>query len=456
MTKQITPFHYFLFYIFIVLAGCQHKDSILPTTSQATDYEQEENFSPFAVLKTPAGFPEGFETGTKTSYAAANVTLSSGIWNLSNVLIGTTTADKKVGTKALRATGTTAKATMQFDVPGATSVKVSVARYSTHGASYWELWASTNAGSTWTKVGNTQYCTVTALQTVTFTTSYYVPVRFEIRKTTGSSLCLNFDNVQVESPNALRENNLLLGNPSAATNVTTNLNNYLMDKGTHTLSYNSTKGTPNWVSWHLNLAWKGPIPRQNNFASDATLPTGWYKVLSTSYTNSGFDRGHLCPSEDRDSTVAENTATFVMTNMMPQAPNNNQVTWVALENYCRTLMYAGNELYIVSGPMGQGGTGSNGGTTNTIDNGHIVVPAYTWKVIVVVPEGINDVSRITASTRVIAVKMPNTQTVNAQTWGYYRVSVDQLETDLGYNFLSNLSTTLQTSLESVVDNGPTQ
>jgi len=40
---------------------------------------------------------EGFETGTKTAYAAANVTLGSGVWNLSDALLGTLTTDVKTG-----------------------------------------------------------------------------------------------------------------------------------------------------------------------------------------------------------------------------------------------------------------------------------------------------------------------------------------------------------------------
>jgi endonuclease G len=52
--------------------------------------------------------------------------------------------------------------------------------------------------------------------------------------------------------------------------------------------------------------------------------------------------------------------------------------------------------------------------------------------------------------------MPNTQTVSDQAWGTYRVSVDALESLLGYDFLSNVSTSIQSVIEASVDNGPTQ
>jgi endonuclease G len=143
-----------------------------------------------------------------------------------------------------------------------------------------------------------------------------------------------------------------------------------------------------------------------------------------------------------------------MTNMIPQSPKNNQITWAALENYCRDLVSQGNELYIISGPWGQGGTGSNG-YYSSISSKNITVPSYTWKIIVVLPVGTNDVARINTSTRVIAVWMPNNQTVNSQSWGYYRTTVDYIESKTGYNFISNVSSSIQSVIESQVDNGPT-
>jgi endonuclease G len=141
-----------------------------------------------------------------------------------------------------------------------------------------------------------------------------------------------------------------------------------------------------------------------------------------------------------------------MTNMMPQSPDNNQGPWADLEDYSRTLVNAGNELHIIMGGAGQGGTGSNGGVTTTIAGGHVQVPAQTWKVILVQLQGTNDVARVTTSTRVIAVIMPNTQGIRSNNWQQYRVSVDQVEQLTGYNFFSNVPATTQAVIESVVDN----
>ncbi|MGE0077401.1 MAG: DNA/RNA non-specific endonuclease [Bacteroidales bacterium] len=256
---------------------------------------------------------------------------------------------------------------------------------------------------------------------------------------------------------AVDNSHLLLGNPSGATADVANENDYLMEKTQYSLSYNNSKLTPNWTSWHLYSGDIGSTDRQDNFRADSDLPSGWYHVGSSDYQYStyGFDRGHMCPSADRTASVEDNSATFLMDNMIPQAPNNNQQTWGNLENYCRSLVDAGNELYIISGPYGQGGSSAKG-TFNTISvnsgANFITVPSKTWKIIVVLTNGDNDLSRITTSTRVIAVVMPNDQTCNSKQWYEYRVSVDSLESLTGYDFLSNVSTAIQSVIEASVDN----
>jgi DNA/RNA endonuclease G (NUC1) len=49
---------------------------------------------------------------------------------------------------------------------------------------------------------------------------------------------------------------LALGNPS---NAGKNPDNYLMVKPQYALSYNNSKGTPNWVSWELNKSYLGGV-----------------------------------------------------------------------------------------------------------------------------------------------------------------------------------------------------
>jgi endonuclease G len=250
------------------------------------------------------------------------------------------------------------------------------------------------------------------------------------------------------------DGHLALGNPSGAVADPAAPTNYLLTRPQYILSYHRDKGIPNWVSWHLAASWLGSAPRQDDFRADAALPAGWYQVGPNSYSGSGFDRGHNCPSADRTATVADNSATFLMTNMVPQAPRNNQQTWATLEDYCRTLARAGQELYIIQGQYGTGGTGSSGPKT-TLDNGRVTVPAHIWKVIVVLPEGSGDAARVSSATRVIAVDTPNDNGLPTA-WGDYRTTVDALEAATGLDLLSAVSPVVQKTVEARVDTGPTQ
>jgi len=236
---------------------------------------------------------------------------------------------------------------------------------------------------------------------------------------------------------------LTLGNPSKATTEVTNADNYLMLKPQYALSYNNTKKIPNWVSWQLNQSWLGSSPRRNDFRPDDTLPTNWYRVRPSDYTNSGYDKGHMAPSADRTKTPEDNSATFLMTNMVPQAPDNNQGPWADLEDYCRDLVnQQGKELYIIAGATG---------SQKTIGTGKVTVPKKTWKVIVVLDQPGLGLRGITSQTRIIAIDMPNEQGIRNTDWKTYKVSVDELESKTGYDLLANISPSIQAVIEAKVD-----
>ena len=140
---------------------------------------------------------ENFETGTKTAYTAADVTLSSGIWNLNDALIGNSTSDRKNGTQSARVRNS-GKLTMKFDnANGAATVTVSHALYGTDVSSTWQLWYSTNGGTSFTQSGGTITTSSTTLATASFTVNIAGNIRFEIRKTDGSTNRINFDDFTI-------------------------------------------------------------------------------------------------------------------------------------------------------------------------------------------------------------------------------------------------------------------
>ncbi|MCA8832992.1 hydrolase [Hymenobacter pini] len=145
-----------------------------------------------------AGFPEGFETGTKTAYTAGSVTLGSGSWTLDDALLGNTTADPKTGAQSARVRNV-GSLTMNFNATtGAGVVTVQHAVYGTDGSSTWELWVSQNSGSSYTKVGSTITTSSSTLSTASFTVNLSGNIRLQIRKTSGGTNRINIDNVTME------------------------------------------------------------------------------------------------------------------------------------------------------------------------------------------------------------------------------------------------------------------
>jgi endonuclease G len=229
---------------------------------------------------------------------------------------------------------------------------------------------------------------------------------------------------------------LALGNPSNA--GTGNLNNYLIERSQYALAYNRDRGTANWVSWVLSADWLGDTDRQDNFRQDGGLPAGVYQVTPNDYRSTGYDRGHIVPSGDRTRSVQDNSATFLMTNILPQAPENNRGIWRELEEYSRDQVYQfDKQLYIMAGGYGE---------QTTLANGRVTVPSRLWKIIVILDPG-ETVDDIDLGTPLIVVDMPNRDT-NSPDWRTYQTTVDRLELATGYDFLSQVPLEFQDILES--------
>ena len=241
---------------------------------------------------------------------------------------------------------------------------------------------------------------------------------------------------------------LAMGNPSGAVADTNQPNNYLLEKPEFSLSFNRDRGGPNWVSWHLSDDWTGSLTRVDTFRPDPQLPAEWNRVNQLDYTGSGFDRGHMTPSADRLANLPLNQATFLMDNIVPQAPINNQQTWNNMEQALRNFTPA-NELYIVSGGAGIGGSGNNG-FAETIAGGRITVPEHIWKVALIIPKGSDDISRVQCGSHTIAVIVPNTNAVSTD-WTQYITSVDAVEQLTGYDFFSALPDAIENCVEAGTD-----
>jgi endonuclease G len=396
-----------------------------------------------------ATLSEGFEAGTKTAYAVGDVALGTGTWTLNDALIGDLSSDIKTGAHAarIRNSGTV---TMKFDrTTGAGTVTIHHASFGSDASSAWGLFESQNGGTTWAQVGTSQSTTGGSFSTATFTVNLAGTIRFQVRKVDGSANRVDIDDIAITDftstgGGAKLSVHTTLGIPAPTSTSTPDA--FLSVKADYVVSYNGSHKVPNWVSWELNTSYLGSTARQDDFRPDDTFPPSEPQAQLTDYSGSGFDRGHMCPSADRNLTVPANSQTFYLTNMVPQAGNNNRGPWEKLEEDLRTIAQTGKELFIISG-------GVYSASSTTIGTG-VSVPDKTFKVVVVLDSIGQGAASVTTSTRVIAVMMPNSNSLIglSDPWRNFRVSVDAIEAATGDDFLSDVDPAVQAVIEARVDN----
>ena len=214
---------------------------------------------------------------------------------------------------------------------------------------------------------------------------------------------------------------------------------YLIIRPQYTLSYNYLLGVPNWVSWEMNVDWFGEVPRYDgNFITDNTLPTTFTKIKHSDYTNSGYDRGHLVRSEERTKTDEDNKSTFLMTNIIPQTPDLNRGVWLDLEYHLENLCKKENkQIFVIAGGIYK---------SNSFINNIVAIPDTCYKIAVILEKG-QKRQNITKDTKIIAVKMPNTDGISKDDWEKYVTTVDAIEFSTGYDFLNYIKDDIEIELE---------
>ncbi len=241
----------------------------------------------------------------------------------------------------------------------------------------------------------------------------------------------------MQSSGEVAKIHLALGNPSGATSDVANSSNYLMINDEFALSYNRSRSSANWVSWRITKSDMSDLQRDDSYRPDDRLPNGWTRITPGDYSRSGYTRGHLCPSADRDKTKESMASTFLMTNMVPQTYDLNAGPWLDLEGYLRNLALRGNDVYVFAGVYG----------IKSKIKKKLAVATNNWKIAIVVKAG-SSVDNIDVSSKVIAVDMPNISGIKEIRWEKYETTVRKIETRTGYNFFSNLEQNLQDKLEN--------
>ncbi|HEX8326247.1 MAG TPA: hydrolase [Hymenobacter sp.] len=233
--------------------------------SELTSISPAPAVAPTTQSASATGFPEGFDTGTKTAYTTGSVTLGSGSWTLNDALLGNTTADPKTGTQSVRVRNLGVVGMNFNTTTGASTVTVSHAVYGTDGASTWELWKSADSGATYAKVGSTVTTSSTALATATFTVNQSGSLRFQVRKVSGGTNRLNLDNFDVQQ----------YGGGTTPPPPTGTAKKFLFDG-----SHGELAGNADWVlDVNSGVASRYPSPAQSGITSSSP-ETYWTGAIS--------------------------------------------------------------------------------------------------------------------------------------------------------------------------------
>lgn len=178
------------------------------TNTSGTSYGNEVSFTTLSS-SGGASTTETFESGTKTSYTAATVTLNSGTWTFSDALIGTTAgSDVFNGLQSARIRGTVGSNNgyiqTEFGYNGLQTVEVTHAQTNFNEGTgtitpSFEVYISKNGGSTWTKVGNTTSTTKGTFTTTIFPVNALASenVRVRILNTSSASISAPANQVRI-------------------------------------------------------------------------------------------------------------------------------------------------------------------------------------------------------------------------------------------------------------------
>jgi endonuclease G len=120
----------------------------------------------------------------------------------------------------------------------------------------------------------------------------------------------------------------------------------------YALEYNPRSKTPVWVVEHLtreNLATREAF-RDEDFRPDPLLDAETAASLND-FRGSGYDRGHMAPAEDFRGSIRQMSESFLLSNMVPQNPDNNRGIWARLEKNVRDWANQRESVYVITGPV---------------------------------------------------------------------------------------------------------
>ena len=214
------------------------------------------------------------------------------------------------------------------------------------------------------------------------------------------------------------------------------------DYPTYSLEYSYKYKHSYWIAYRFDNTTGGNVGRNEAYKPDPELPSQ-YAAKHNDYTNSGYTRGHLCASSDRQYSKEANQQTFYMSNISPQSGNGfNQSgsAWNTGEDKVQAWGYnisrSTDTLYVV-----KGGTIGEGMIKGYIKN-EIAIPKYFFMAVLF---------RSGDNYKAIGFYMPHENLKDdpdKKDPKKYLMSIDALEQETGINFFHNLPDNIENTVEA--------
>lgn len=207
----------------------------------------------------------------------------------------------------------------------------------------------------------------------------------------------------------------------------------ILRRAGYTTEYDASNKIPRWVAWCLTSNHvTGSYKRDGKkFMEDEDVPAP--RATHYDYIQSGYDRGHMCPSGDCKWSELAQEQSFLLTNICPQNPNFNRGDWNEMEQQCRAWAEKYGAVYIVCGPV------LMNSRHKRIGKNKVTVPEAFFKVVLRMepePCAIGFIYRNTDGNR------PKDSYVN---------SVDQVERITKLDFFHNLPDEIENKIEKTAD-----
>lgn len=303
-------------------------------------------------------------------------------------------------------------------------------------------------------------------------------MKFRVAYIEGNNVGIEYlvvDDTQ-ERPNENKNANSDIDNPAATllemprVNTTNFLAAHYVDYDNQhimnlAIEWNAAMRHSSWVAFSFDSTTsQDNVKRGDAWGWDPLIPVELGKVIEDDHKSDGYDKGHLCASEDRVYCKEANDQTFLYSNISPQIGSFNQKYWAKLEALIQkwgrsTQNGVYDKVYVAKGGTinkllkdwtgkqkandGLYPTADADGKSNPKSKNGLVVPAYYYMAILAEKDG---------KFHAIGFLVPHSEdlpakptTADLQT---YTCSIAHLEEQTGIDFFCNLKDNVEREVES--------